>query len=158
MNTYRVSFNLESDDLETFLKTVGPHCGRMSVTHVYAMPDPIVRAPEPAPVAEAPEPAPVAEAPPPAPIKRRQNKKAIARRKRFSKVNSAILTALQDGPKSSYALKRALLDAGLAESSISTGARDLTKAGKIMRDSASGLYHLQTELPLEAPVEESAAA
>ena len=64
-----------------------------------------------------------------------------ARPKRGSRVNEAILGALQKGPAPIPSLKAALVDAGMAAGSLSTGLAALQKEGKIKRND-DGLYEL----------------
>jgi predicted Rossmann fold nucleotide-binding protein DprA/Smf involved in DNA uptake len=60
-------------------------------------------------------------------------KPAPAPRARKSKVNEAILEKLKDGPANIPALKTALIDAGMAAGSLSTGLAFLQKNGSIAR-------------------------
>lgn len=62
--------------------------------------------------------------------------------KRGSKVNTAILNALSNGPASIQDMKAALSQAGMAPSSLSTGLAMLTKSGQIERV-GEGLYGLK---------------
>lgn len=70
------------------------------------------------------------------------------RSKRGSKVNTAILKAMNDAPASIAALKAALSQAGMAPSSLSTGLATLTKLGQVERV-GEGLYGLKVKLAAE---------
>ena len=66
------------------------------------------------------------------------------RAQRGSKVNDAILGALADGSQSTKELKAALVKAGLAAGSLSTGLALLQKSGQVERvDGGFGLVPLQ---------------
>jgi len=72
-----------------------------------------------------------------------------ARVKRGSKVNAAILKALKGDTVVTVAdLKAALVQAGLAASSLPTGLAQLQKSGEIMR-AGDGLYALAERIAAE---------
>ena len=67
--------------------------------------------------------------------------KIVPRAKRVSKVNSAILAAMKDGPASVPALKAALQEAHMSPGSLSTGLSQLQKSGEVKRV-GEGFYGL----------------
>jgi hypothetical protein len=148
-STYRVSFNLEDADLATFLKTVGPHCGRMSLTHVYTPPEGVFNQTTLNQTAPPPAPEPVKAAP-----VRKKRVETKPRKKRVSRVNDTILATLQNGPAEIAPMKEALVAAGLAASSLTTGLQALLKSGEIL-GGQNGRYRLsgQEELQLEQAAE-----
>jgi predicted Rossmann fold nucleotide-binding protein DprA/Smf involved in DNA uptake len=127
MDMFRISFNISEDDLPKFITTVGRHLGKLTVHCLTDIPlwsqqgTTLNSKTEPDP-----EPAAEPEKPP---------------RKRFSKVNAALLEALQDGPKTVALMKSALEQAGMSAGSLSTGIAALTKDGKIIRQD-NGDYQL----------------
>ncbi len=142
MNIYRVSFNMEADNVANFLLKVAPHLGKVTLTWINDIPD---RQQPAAPAPEQPQEAP--EAPP-------QPEKAprAPRAKRPSKVNAVILKALADGPRRVPELKEALVAAGFSAASLSTGIASLTAEDMICRV-GDGQYAIQGELPLDAAAE-----
>jgi len=140
LHTYRVSFNMNNDDLSHFLLKVAPHLGRVTVTWVNEIPD---RQQTAAPVPEAPE---QPQEAPPEPEKAPRAPRA----KRPSKINAVILKALADGPRRVPELKEALVIAGFSAASLSTGIASLQTSDQICRID-DGKYAIQDTLPLEQP-------
>jgi len=139
VNIYRVSFNMEADNVANFLLKVAPHLGKVTLTWINDIPD---RQQPPAPAPEPPQ-----EAPP-------EPEKAprAPRAKRLSKVNAVILKALADGPRRVPELKEALVAAGFSAASLSTGIASLQTSDQICRVD-DGQYAIQGELPLDAAAE-----
>jgi hypothetical protein len=126
--TYKITFMLDDADTATFLREVGPHLGKMTVSHVseYAPGVTVNRTMESPPAPE-PAPAPVA-------IKKKAKKRKPAKL-RGSKVNDIILATIarMGGSATVKMLKQALEDAGMSAGSLSTGLAALQKSKAIER-------------------------
>lgn len=113
MNRYTVTMQIaDRDQFMHFIDNVGPLAGQLVVT-VAADEHEMEPAPEP----------------------------QKARQARGSKVNDAILAALENEPMPIKQLKEALESAGLSPGSLSTGIAALTKSGQIERV-GDGVYAL----------------
>jgi hypothetical protein len=132
--TYRITFTLDDADTATFLREVGPHLGKMTVSHIgdYTPGVTVNRTME-SPPAPTTEPAPVA-------VKKKAKKRKPAKL-RGSKVNDIILATIKHmgGSATVRMLKQALEDAGMSAGSLSTGLAALQKSKAIERV-GDGLY------------------
>jgi hypothetical protein len=132
--TYRITFTLDDADTATFLREVGPHLGKMTVSHTgdYTPGVTVNRTMESPPAPE-PAPAPIA-------VKKKAKKRKPAKL-RGSKVNDIILATIKHmgGSATVRMLKQALEDAGMSAGSLSTGLAALQKSKAIER-TGDGVY------------------
>ena len=115
MNTYKITFTLNKDQLVSFVDTAGPLLAKATITVIKDEPADVIRA---------------------------IHKVKIKRGPRGSKVNDTILEAMKEGPQTVGALKEALEQAGLSAGSLSTGLAVLQRAGEVKRTS-EGVYGLK---------------
>jgi hypothetical protein len=122
MSEYTVTMRLnDREQFVHFIDTVGPVVDRLVVT---------VKADEPMDMRPRPENETVSQTPPRA-----------TRATRGSKVNTAILQALMQGPRTIKELKGALEGANLSPGSLSTGLAVLQRSKQVHRVE-DGLYEL----------------
>jgi hypothetical protein len=116
MNTYKITFTLNKDQLVSFVDTAGPLLTKATITVIKDEPD-VIRA---------------------------IHRVKVKRGPRGSKVNDAIRSAMKPGPQTVAVLKEALERAGLSAGSLSTGLAVLQKANEVERV-GEGVYGLKNQ-------------